>query len=117
MLADWLSSKLDNKSTLFVDLRGCKCKQVTDIFTSVIPDLVIVTENTVLIVELTICHETNLRSSKSYKENKYKDINDFKTEIIADRNVVLTICELSGLGFLQFDNPVYRHLFILPLDD
>jgi len=64
MLADWLSSKLDNKSTLFVDLPGSKYKQVTDIFTSVRPDLAIVTENTVLVVELTICHETNLRSSK-----------------------------------------------------
>ena len=77
-----------------------------------------VTENTVLIVELTICHETNLRSSKSYKENKYKDLNDFfKTEIIADHNLVLTTCELSVLGFLQFDNSVYRHLSIPPLDD
>src|ERR1700743_3660386 len=117
MLADWLSSKLDNKSTLFVDLRGCKCKQVTDIFTSVRPDLAIVTENAVLIVELTICNETNLRSSKLYKENKYKDLDYFKTEIIADRNLVLTTCVLSVLGFLQFDNSVYRHLSIPLLDD
>src|ERR1700743_3193768 len=63
MLADWLSSKLDNKSTLFVDLLGSKYKQVTDIFTSVRPVLAIVTENTVLIVELTICHETYFSSS------------------------------------------------------
>ena len=101
MLADWLSSKLDNNSTLSVDLPGSKYKQVTDIFTSVRPDLAIVTENAVLIVELTICHETNLRSSKLYKENKYKDLNLFKTEIIADRNLVLTTCELSVLRFLH----------------
>ena len=103
MLVDWLSSKLDNKQTLFVDLSGSKYKQVTGIFTSVRPDLAIVTENTVLIVELTICYETNLRSSKLYKENKYKDLNDFKTEIIADRNLVLTICELCVPGFMKFD--------------
>ena len=71
----------------------------------------------ILIVELSICHETNLRWSKSYKENKYKDLNDFKTEIIADRHLVVTTCELSVLGFLQFDNSVYRHLCIPPLDD
>ena len=45
MLADWLSSKLDTKSTFFVDLPGSKYKQVTDILLSVRRDLAIVTEN------------------------------------------------------------------------
>ena len=54
---------------------------------------------------------------KSHKGNKYKDLNDFQTEIIADRNLVLITCEFFVLGFLQFDNSVYRHLPIPPLDD
>jgi hypothetical protein len=116
-LAAWFTSKLDNKSTLFVDLPGSGYKQVADIFTSVRPDLVIVKEKFALIVELTICHETNLRSSKIYKENKYKDLNDFKCGIIADHDLVLTTCELSVLGFLQFDKSVYQKLSIPLFDD
>jgi len=108
---------LNNKSALFVDLPGSKYKQVTDIFSSVRPDLVIVKEKSALIVELTICHETNLRSSKLYKENKYKDLNNFKTGIIADHDLVLTTCELSVLGFLQFDNSAYQNLSIPTFDD
>ena len=68
-------------------------------------------------MELTICHETNLRSSKLYKENKYKDLNDFKTGLIADHDLVLTTCELSVLGFLQFDNFAYQNLSIPTFDD
>lgn len=117
LLAAWLISKLDSKSTLFVDLPGSKYKQVTDIFSSVRPDLVIVKEKSALAVELTICHETNLRSSKIYKENKYKDLNDFKTGIITDHDIVLTTCELSVLGFLQFDNATFQNFSIPTFDD
>ena len=117
MLATWFSSKLDNKFTIYVDLPGSRHKQVTDIFSTVRPDLVIVKEKSVLIVELTICHETNLRSSKEYKENKYKNLKDFKTEIIADHDLVLTTCELSVLGFLQFDNSIFQYLSIPTFDD
>ena len=38
-------------------------------------------------------------------------------EIIADCNLVLRTCEVSVLGFLQFDNSVYRHLSSPTLDD
>ena len=45
LLAAWFSSKLNNKSALFIDLPGSKYKQVTDISSSVRPDLVIVKKN------------------------------------------------------------------------
>ena len=117
LLAAWFTFKLDSKSTLFVDLPGSRYKQVTDIFSSVRPDLVIVNEKSVLIVELTICHETNLRSSKMYKEQKYKDRKDFKSSLIKDHDLVLTTCELSVLGFLQFDNSAYQKFAIPPFDE
>ena len=68
-------------------------------------------------MELTICHETNLRSSKLYKKNKYKDLNDFKTGIIADHDLVLTTCEVSVLGFMQFDSSVFQTCSIPMFDD
>lgn len=117
LLASWFSSKLDCNSTLFVDLPGSKYRQVVDIFSSVRPDLAIVKGNSALIIELTICHETNLKSSKMYKENKYKNLNDFKIGSIADHDLILTTCELSVLGFLQFDNCVYQNLTVPTFDD
>jgi len=117
LLAAWFASKLSNKSTIFVDLPGSKYMQVTDLFTSVRPDLAIVNEKSVLILELTICHETNLVSSKLYKETKYKDLDSFKTGIIADHNLILTTCELSVLGFLQFDKTVFKKFDIPMFDD
>ena len=117
LLAAWFASKMDSKSTLFVDLPGSRYRQVSDIFTSVRPDLVIASGRSALIVELTICHETNLKSSKMYKENKYKELNDYKTGVIADHDLVLTTCELSVLGFLQFDKSVYKNFAIPIFDD
>jgi len=57
-----------------------------------------VKDKSAVIVELTIRHETNLRSSEMYKENKYKDLNEFKTGSITDNDLILTTCELSVLG-------------------
>lgn len=117
MLATWFASKLDNRSTLFVDLPGSRYRQIADIFSSFRPDLAIVKENSVLVVELTICHETNLRSSKIYKENKYKDLKDFKTGTFMNHDLVLATCELSVLGFLQFDSTVSQRFLIPTFDD
>ena len=117
MLAAWLTSRVDSTLTIFVDLPGAKYKQVSDIFYSVRPDMVIVKEKLALIVELTVCHETNLSSSKLYKENKYKDLDRLKTGVIADHELVLTTCELTVLGFLQFDSSVFKKHSIPSFDD
>ena len=52
-----------------------------------------------------------------HKENKNKELHDFKTWIIADHDLVLTTCELSVLGFLQFDKSVYKKFAIPAFDD
>jgi len=52
-----------------------------------------------------------------YKENKYKDLNKFKTGSITDHNLILTTRKLSVLGFLQFDNSVLKNLSIPKFDE
>jgi hypothetical protein len=118
LLAGWFTTKLDQNFTLFVDLPGSKFKQTIDIFTSFRPDLVLVNfkSKRAIVIELTVCHETNMRSSKIYKETKYKDLDNFKTELIKDHRIVLTTCELSVLGFLQFDSKTFNKLTIPTFD-
>lgn len=102
ILATWLQNQIDKSSSIFVDLPGFV--QTSDLFNSIRPDLVLKKGKKLCAIELTICHETNLICSKSFKENKYKNIDRHKSEIIKDCSVSLSTCEVSVLGFLQFDS-------------
>jgi len=115
IFASWLQSKLNQESSLYVDLPGFK--QTNDLFKSIRPDLVLKKDKKLLAIELTICHETNLLSSKSFKESKYKNIDKQKTELIKDCNVSLSTCEVTVLGFLQFDSTEIKDFVTSKLED
>ena len=42
---------------------------------SVRPDLILLDDSKIAVLELTICHEKNILKSRSFKRNKYRDIN------------------------------------------
>ena len=46
-------------------------------------------------IELIICHETNLIASKTYKENKYANTDNLKSEIIKDCTVSRCVIQSS----------------------
>ena len=115
ILATWLQSKLDKQSSLFADLPDFQ--QTSDLFNRIRPDLALKKGNKICAIELTICHETNLVSSKAYKENKYTNIDNHKSEIIQDCTVVLSTCEISVLGFVQFDSTSLTDFIIPHFDD
>jgi hypothetical protein len=115
MLATWLQSKLDKQSCLFANLPGFQ--QTSDLFNSIRPDLALKRGNKICAIELTICHESNLISSKTYKEMKYKNIDNHKSETIKDCTVSLLTCEISVLGFVQFDSISLKDFMIPDLDD
>jgi len=89
----------------------------SDLFNSIRPDLVIRKEKKICVIELTVCHETNLTASKNYKEVKYMNIDNCKSNNIKDCTVSLATCEVSVLGFLQFDNTSLKDFMIPHLDD
>ena len=62
---------------MYADLSDQNVLPVCDLFQSFCPDIAIVSCNSVEILELTVCHETNLISSSNYKKHKYQDISDF----------------------------------------
>ena len=80
------------------------------------PDMAIITDKDVLVIELTICHETNFESSRKYKINKYENISNHKSQLIKNHKVSLTTIELSVLGFLQLDSKFWSK-FDFPVID
>jgi hypothetical protein len=117
LLADFFKSNLSNGYKLFVDLPGSCFTQTQDLFIGVRPDMAIMKGREILIIELTICHETNIESSKNYKLDKYKNINKCKAESIKDHNVSLTTCELSVLGFLQLDSHILKQFGVPDINE
>jgi len=55
---------------LHMDLNTADYRPITDVFHSLRPDIVIVNQNIIVTLELTVCHESNLINSKQIKTNK-----------------------------------------------
>ena len=56
---------------------------------------------TVAILELTICHESNLSKSRSYKMNKYANYNHHLNSQFKMHRIKLFTVEVSVLGFIS----------------
>ena len=92
----YLSSIITNTRRLYADLPG---HEGTDnLFTSnKRPDLVFATVSKIYIIELTVCFETNLISSRDYKISRYAHLKENCIE--QNKEVELIFIELSSLGF------------------
>jgi hypothetical protein len=113
-IANWFSSKINNEFEMFVDLPNFK--QCSDLFVAFRPDIVFVGKQKAYVLELTVCHETNMISSKNYKLNKYKDLQNAKSEILRNHDITVMTCELSVLGFLHMNSDILKVLGILNSD-
>jgi len=63
-------------AVLHADLLGSDYKLLDVLFQDLRPDIAIVHNNTIHLLELTVCHETNMIKSRDYKLNKYASIHD-----------------------------------------
>jgi len=78
-----------------MDLNTADYKPITDVFHSLRPDIVIVNQNKIVTLELTVCHETNKINSKQFKTNKYAFLFDHLTDkyancIVSPHTIVVT---------------------------
>ena len=99
-IAKWIVPKLKDNHTLYCDLRVPGARQVCDLFRGPRPDLAIVSPSTIVIGELTVCHETNLQKSRDYKLNKYSNLDAAKVREFKSRRVLVNTIEVSTLGFV-----------------
>ena len=74
---------------------------VADLFNNYRPDIAIADSNSTCTLELTVCHETNVVSSRDYKRDKYKNIADFRSTLNGNRKVYSHTIEISTLGFIS----------------
>ena len=86
--------------SLFCDLRVPGARQVCDLFNGPRPDLAIVSSTSMVIGELTVCHETNMQHSREYKLKKYSNLESAKSSEFRDRRVLVHTIEVSTLGFV-----------------
>ena len=54
------------------------------------------------VLELTVCHESNMIRSHDYKKNKYKDIARYGSTLTNNKKIVPHYIEVSTLGLLRF---------------
>ena len=101
LIVAWLRSSVSTGQLLYADLSESNVLLVCDLFQNFRPDIAIANNNSIQILELTVCHETNLISSRNYKVNKYKNINDFGSTLAANRKIMPYFVEVSTLGFIS----------------
>ena len=53
----------------------------------------------IVVGELTVCHETNLRSSRDFKLNKYAGLAAARSSAFRHHTVLVHTIEVSTLGF------------------
>ena len=97
-IANWMNINKADTQELFVDIDSPSFKPISDIFLeNVRPDLAIVNNLSILVLELTVCHETNLLKSKLYKLDKYRELHKY-TKMPVQSTQIFSI-EVSTLGF------------------
>ena len=86
-----------------MDVDGSTVFQAIDnVFRSTIrPDLVIFDASKVAVLELTICHESNILKSRSYKITKYSDYKLHLNSEFRNHKIELFTLEVSVLGFIS----------------
>ena len=100
---EWLQTVINDTYTVCVDLdtvpQNCRISEIS--YENVRPDLLLFNNSKIIILELTVCHESNLQKSKIYKQNKYADIKNFLQPKFRKHSVRLFTFEISVLGFIS----------------
>ena len=102
LIVDWIYSSKPSATSLFGDLHDSSLDPIECVFLpSVRPDLILLDDSKIAVLELTICHAKNILKSRSFKINKYRDIIlHLQPKYKKHRLQVFTI-EISVLGFIS----------------
>ena len=101
MIIIWLKAVLSPTQKLFGDIENDQWESTSELFHTLRPDLAILDALSITILELTICHETNLNKLKSYKINKYKNIASYWTWKSSGKTISTYTLEVSTLGLIS----------------
>src|SRR6218665_4226602 len=68
---------------------------------SVRPDLAVMSDSTVSVLELTVCHKTNFLKSRQYKLDKYSHLGQKLMNSLSSKTLEYFTIEVSTLGFMS----------------
>ena len=83
---------------MFANVEGYNSSAV--FFASSIPDIVVINNDILYTIELTVCFETNFQKGRKYKMNRYKNLSN---EVVRNYIVVKLFIKISALGFYAND--------------
>ena len=92
-------SSEQNSIELYVDCEKLDYRCTSDLFRSLRPDIVIKSSNKVIVIELTVCFETNTEKSRTYKQTRYKYLKD--DLVIPCEEFEIIYLEFTTLGFIS----------------
>ena len=76
LLAEWIMREISDQQKLYADIPG-DYNPIDEIFEPAVrPDIALVDGSKIVILELTVCHESNLEKSKLFKIEKYSKIRE-----------------------------------------
>jgi len=102
---------------LHVDLSTGLYKPLSDVFTSLRPDIAVTGIDTIHTLKLTVCHESNLLKSKQYKTTKYASLSDNCVPAYSDFTLTLASIEVTTLGLISNISSFCRNIHIESLPD
>ena len=101
LLADWIMREMSDQQKLYADISG-DYNPIDEIFEPAVrPDIALVDGSKIVILELTVCHESNLEKSKLFKIEKYTKIREHLKIKYKTFSTKLFTIEISVLGFIS----------------
>ena len=100
-MIDWFESHLKDNCELYADIDETSVKPITDLFFASGPDRAIKYSLRIDILELTVCHKTNISSSQKFEQSKYQSL--YNHLIVKDKETSVDIftLEITSLGFMS----------------
>lgn len=115
ILIEYLISVLPSSSTFYADLPHRA--PISTIFHTLRPDLVIQLNNKIMVLELTVCHETNFSAARERKISKYCNLKNYLVPPFLNQDIILSTVEVSVLGFIADLNPLCKLLNLRKFPD
>ena len=99
---------------IFADLEGSNFRCTSDIFENMRPDITVVIRNKVVVIELTVCFDTNTEKSRVYKQNRYQTLRN--ELLIAHDEFDVLYVEFTTSGFIGKNSYIAFNSFLRNLD-
>ena len=102
IILEKIKSLANTDVSIYADLEGNGFRPLSYLFKSLRPDVALLHDDTIEILELTVCHESNFATSKEYKIAKYsQNLHNNLRDDLKTLKIIINTFEISPLGFFN----------------